>query len=436
MQRTRRLAAILGVLVLTAALCVALAGPTGAATSTKIKITHLSFYWHGQEYTDWLQWAAKEFEKENPNIDIDIQMTGGPQQTEYFTKLTSMLAAGTPPQVIDFIDLNLDPNLFVDLRPYLGTAPEVSLALFPAGVVPWISDPNGEVIGLPWDIYPVPTYYNQDLLDQRGLLDPYRLGSKWNWDSLISNSIKLTQDQNGDGQPEAYGLDRMWAYIDLAIWNAGGQRYDRFVNPTRAQFNTPAVVKGLQWLQDVHTKWKVTPPGLAATQTRYAFWLGTVGYSLVDGPGGMQNLMKAKFQWDVALQPVGPARAGGGMFVDQFRIIRSASHTAEAVRWIKFLTTRKDIVERLVTATGRIPALNGLDYLKLNPAAPRHAQAFLLQAARSDNLPPYIVPRSADIDKVTAPIWDDILLGNVEVGAAVQMLDDAINPILQKSRTH
>lgn len=405
---------------------------TGAATGSKTKITHLTFYWHGQEFTDWLEWAAKEFEKENPGIDIDIMTTGGPQQTEYFTKLTSMLAAGTPPNVIDYIDLNLDPKLFVDLRPYLGLAPPVSLDQFPAGVLPWISGPSGEILALPWDIYPVVAYFNQDLLDERGLLDPYRLGSKWNWESLISNSLKLTQDLTGDGFPEAYGLDRMWAYVDLAIWNAGGQRYDRFVNPTRAQFNTPEVIKGLQWIQDVHCKWQVTPPGLAAIQTRYAFWLGTVGYALVDGPGGMQRLMNVKFRWDIALQPAGPARAGGGMFVDQFRILRAASHTAEAVRWVKFLSTRQEVVERLVTMTGRVPALSGLDYLKLNPAAPRHAQVFMLQAMRPDNLPPYIVPRSADIDKATAEIWDNVLLGKIEVGVAVQMLDDVINAILRR----
>lgn len=437
MARRLGKAVVWGVLTiagLALSLGVGFAPTAGAATTTggKTKITHLTFYWHGQEYMDWLQWAAKEFEKQNPDIDIEIMPTGGPQQTEYFTKLTSMMAAGIPPQVIDYIDLNLDSGMFADLRSYLAASPELTIDRFPAGVLPWISGPNGEIIALPWDIYPVVSYYNQDLLDERGLLDPYQLGSKWNWESLIDNSLKLTQDRNGDGSPDAYGLDRMWAYVDLAIWNAGGQKYDRFVNPTRSQFNTPAALKGLQWIQDVHVKWKVTPPGLAEVQSRYAFWLGTVGYALVDGPGGMQNLMTAKFRWDVALQPAGPARAGGGMFVDQFRIIKSAAHTAEAVRWIKFLTARKDVVERLVRLTGRVPALSGLDYLELNPIAPRHAQAFMLQATRSDNLPPFIVPRSTDIGNATRPIFDQLLLGQAEVGVAAQMLDEVVNAILRR----
>lgn len=420
--------------LVTVALAVTLAGAAVSASTVAVaapvRITHMTFYWHGQPYTDWLNWAAQEFHKQNPGIEVNIQMAGGPSQGDYFTKLTALLAAGVPPNVIDFMDLGLDPSLFADLRPYLASTPYASADRIPPGLRPWLATSNGAIVALPWDIYPTVTYYNRDLLDELGLLDPYQLGAKWNWDSLIENSIKITTDRNGDGKPEAYGLDRMWAYIDVAIWNAGGQPYDRYMNPTRAQYSTPEAIRGLQWIQDVHNRWKVTTPTLGAEDARYALWRGNVGYSLVDGPGAMQNLFKVKFQWDVAPQPTGPARDGGGLYVDQVRVLKSAGHVAEAAEWVRFLTTNREVVERLVSMTGRVPALPGVDYMKFNPKAPAHAAAFAVQASR-ENIPPLFSPKMSQITKKIQPILDNVLYGNVEPKAAAQMIDEAANAILQ-----
>lgn len=415
-------------------------GAHPACAAEKVKLVHYGYFWHGEAWRQFVDWAATEFEKTHPNIDIVITVAGG--QEAYDQKFVGMVAAGVAPDVAE-MNMNhamsfVGQGIFLDLRPWMAKEKNLSWDVFSPAAVQLVTWPDGTIWGVPIDVFPTFTFFNEDLFNELGLVNPAELGPKgWTWESMLDAAIKLTRDKNGDGQIDQYALDRLWAWWGTAVHQAGGQLYDRAINPTRATFDSPAVIRGLQFVQDLYWKHRVAVPNTGGTSSTHTFWFGNVAMATVDGPGRIgANLKDVKFAWDIGPQPRGPVRGGCRFTIDAIEIIGSTRHPAEAWEWVKFLTTNPEAVRRFVAVTGRLTAFRGVqgEYSKLVPYGPRHPAYMAYEATNPDSAPIFVIPQAAEVNAIVNPLIQQVLDGKASPASVVVQIDEKVNKLLASKK--
>jgi multiple sugar transport system substrate-binding protein len=400
----------------------------------KTTVTHFHYSGHGPAWHEYLVERAEIFNATHPDIEVQVMVSGS--SSEYITKFTVMLAGGTPPDVTDFHPALGAPYIidgtFEDLTPYLQRDGIDLLRATSPAVMSVLSTNTGGVWGLPADIFPVVTFYNEELFDKAGLRYPKDLGNEWNWEQVIASARKLTVDANGDGTPEQWGVDRMWARWYMWIHQTGHQLYDRVIDPTKSYWNDPHVAQGLEFplsmmLEGIATK--PNTPGVAQTY----FWFGRMGMSLVDGPGSIGAYLREKpFAYNIAPQVRGPVNAGTEITVDAYEMISTSSNKDAAWEWMKFISLDVDSHARFVELTGRAPSLAQLQrrYQQLCPYLPSNYMAFFEATAAAGTQTNYIHRDASAVNGVINPLINQIFTGAIPIQTAAAQIHEQVSAIL------
>ncbi|MEO0651977.1 MAG: extracellular solute-binding protein, partial [Planctomycetota bacterium] len=157
----------------------------------------------GQREDEIVDGVLRRFVEENPGIRVQRINPG--DTGSFYTKLQTMLAAGTPPDVFyvgserlaAFAELGLleplEPLIEADARAGLSAEQRVVLEdFFPATVGAYRYDGEtmgrGTLYGIPKDFTTVGFYYNRDLFDAARL--PYP-ADDWTWDEFIAAARAL-----------------------------------------------------------------------------------------------------------------------------------------------------------------------------------------------------------------------------------------------------
>ena len=172
--------------------------------------------------TDWSKgvraethkFMAKEYNKANPHVTVDILIisgSGGSTSVGYAGVLTNMMVAGSGPEVMSELWWNADLyNL--DLEPHMKSA----------GMAPndfwwhdgYLVDKNGAIKGVPYGVYTGCQCANLSLVDKFGVTLP---GNDYEWNEF-SDLAKKMRDPEGD----IWGLDGQAGNA----WNQGyGERF-------------------------------------------------------------------------------------------------------------------------------------------------------------------------------------------------------------------
>ncbi|NLN29129.1 MAG: extracellular solute-binding protein [Firmicutes bacterium] len=407
-----------------------------ASAQDSIVLTHLFYSSHGTAWLEFLHDRAEAFHERYPRIRVEI-MEGG-TGAGYFDKLNLMLAAGTPPDTTDFHPGIAGPLIaqgaFADLRPYL-ERDGVDLNEITVGpVVEVLTDVDGSIWSLPGDLFPVVTYFNEDLFAEAGLMTPVQLGDDWDWDNALIAARRLTVDFDGDDIIDQYGLDRMYARWYIWVWQAGGALYDRLIDPTQSYWTDPKVAAGFAFPVAVFEQ-NVAPRLGTPNIANYHFWTGRSAMSLVDGPGIVRaSLRDVDFNWDVAPQVRGPEHAGSEIAVSGFQMVSQTRYPEETWLWLSFLTLENESVERFVEITGRTPALSELfaEYPRLNEHAPKNWIAYFQTASLPQSQSQYVLPEGTAIGAVVNPRVNAVFSGQMPLETALQEIHELVTVILNE----
>jgi multiple sugar transport system substrate-binding protein len=324
--------------------------------------------WGGSQHLALYQQIIDLFEIEYP--EIEVQLVTVASFTDYLTKLQTLLAAGTPPDVIslgnEWFPAFMSKGAFADLTPFIQDDAELNLDDYIPRTLEVLTH-NGKLYALPTSFSVDALYYNVDAFDAAGI--PYP-DDTWTWETLLNAAQKLTI-RDDDGRVVQYGWTdsalNMWPWI----WQNGGQIFDIERNPSRATLTDTAVVEAVQFYYDLSLKYGVAPnvAELQQTPQRELFMAGKVAMNYDNCGAQVPFAEITDFEWDVSMLAKGKERVTP-MAENGYALSATTKHPQEAWTLIKFLSGPK-AVRVLVGAGGSMPCLkelSGSDEVKVKQA--------------------------------------------------------------------
>jgi multiple sugar transport system substrate-binding protein len=208
----------------------------------------------GTDETHELQQRFNEWFTQTYGVETSLELT--PAGTNYFEKLQTLVAAGTPPDVFDMWEGYVAPyaanGVLMNLTPFVEADPEWKMDDFqPAAVA--ASSYKGQLYTIVRDFYPGPAmfYYNKDVFDQAGQEHPT---FDWDWEKMRTAAIALSKDNDGDGKVDQWGLafDPWFVVWLFWVWSNGGDLFN--ADETRCALTEPQSVEVLQFWADLVNK--------------------------------------------------------------------------------------------------------------------------------------------------------------------------------------
>ncbi|HEU4324781.1 MAG TPA: sugar ABC transporter substrate-binding protein [Roseiflexaceae bacterium] len=259
--------------------------------------------------------ALKVFEGQNTGIKVAWLHT---PNTDYPTKLKTMLAGGTPPDVfwannmLDYVarKVALDITERVKQDAVIGTA-NYFLEPQESERTTW----NGQWYGIGSCWVAPHLYYNVEMLEKAGVTPPSSSAANaWTWDEFLEYARRLTLDASGKhpGDP-GFDLNNVtqwgiswptWSLLrDVLVFSNGG---DAFTKEHTVKLGEPAAVEAIQALADLAVKHHVAPQAAATEQlgmnSQQMLASGKLAM-LADGSWALQDIAKLGFKYGCGVLP-------------------------------------------------------------------------------------------------------------------------------------
>jgi multiple sugar transport system substrate-binding protein len=284
------------------------------------------------------QEIISRFEQANPDILVQLEAVAG---NDYYTRLLTQIAAKRPPDIMqigdDAVPMFVEKGALLSLDDFITGQEGLDTGIYLPGLV----DPgqwNGEQYLLPKDYSPLGVYFNKKVFDQFGV--PYPQDG-WTWDDLLATAQALTQDTDGDGKTDIWGvqLPASWTSgFEYWVAAAGG----RLISEDGTQFvgymDSPEMQAALKFYADLYNVHKVAPP-----PADLAMWGG--GNTEFDQGKAAMRLFgrwpqggyktNPNIELGVVGTPAGMERASV-LFWGGFGIAANTEHPEAAWRFLKF----------------------------------------------------------------------------------------------------
>ncbi len=346
------------------ALAVALSLTGAAFAEEPVTITYATFSASGaQEET--LKKMVEVFEEKNPDIKVDVQLTG---YDDYFTKLATTVGGGNAP---DVFEMNMENFLAYMLR---GACADLTGLVDPAsyseGTLSAVSS-DGKLYAVPMSFSTCVLFYNKALFDQAGIDYP---DDTWTWTEAQAAAEKI----------RALG-DDIWGYYQPISYNEfyksvkgnGGSLLNK--DYTAFTVNTPENVAVLEaMLARVRGEDRVMPNAedMAGRGDWDLFSEGKLGM-LVSGIWGFQTFTdQCDFDWDITVEP--GFKDKSTFFFANVNCVSTESDKQEAAaRFVDAMGSDPDIVQLRLDASWELPTIADqtklTQYLEVTPPDNREA---------------------------------------------------------------
>jgi multiple sugar transport system substrate-binding protein len=292
----------------------ATAAPAAPAQGGNAQVTISMMGWGSILEKDNVQKGLDLFQSRNPDIKVNWLHT----PENYDTKLKTMLAGGTPPDVFwgsnmaDYVSRGvvMDITDRVKSDPVIGKA---DYFIQPAEEQRATINGKWYGIGSCWVVHHL--YYNADMLQKAGVEPPPTDPAKaWTWDQFIANAQKLTLDSAGKHPNEA-GFDvnnvQQWGVQwdtwslprDVMIYSNGG---DAFSPDYKLHHGEPAATEAIQQVADLATVHHVAPLPVTFQQLNLTAIQMLASQKLAMAMNGswlLQDIAKQTFKYGAGVLP-------------------------------------------------------------------------------------------------------------------------------------
>lgn len=290
---------------------------------------------------------VESFNKEYPNITIDIQMQ--PWNGRYEKMLTA-IAGGEPPNLVylnDFqVPLFAATNNLVNMSEVF-TKEELE-EFFKPGALKAVSY-DGEVYGAPILLNSMTYLYNVDLFTAAGL-DPDNPPETW---EEIEKAAELMTKLDANGEAEQIGLrfdlnrPSPVGSILPFVWAAGGNVLDA---EGKVIINSPEAAHALNYIKGLFEKGYIQKSNI--TGGGLPFSSGKVGIDLQREANDVRKMEAENPELNFKTGPIlKDAEKIGYVSIGCFGIFKSASNLEATKAWIRHLTN-KESTHRILSLSG------------------------------------------------------------------------------------
>lgn len=350
-----------------------------------------------------VQDLVDQFQAEHPNIKI-MRI----HATDFDSKLKTMLAAGTPPDLF-YIEYQNVPefagmHLLADLDPLIAKMPDGQQWLrqfFPLLVQAFRYDGHetgrGPLYGIPKGFTPMVMYVNCDLFAKAGIAVPY---DGWTWDEFETDCKKIsTIAPDAAGRDYGAVLNTSWPLVLGNVLQSYGGDFFNGADFSQMTLDSPQSLAAMRMVQRLRfvddAAFHATGP--AERDNGYQmFFTGKVGCL---GPVGRWETPHFRgtgpgdpgitaFRWDVVPLPH-ETRTVTDIATVAWTMSASTKHPAEAFELLRFLCGKSG-QETIARLGLEIPSLKSVAYSDaFLTGKPDHSRIFLdvLKDAHVTQLP-------------------------------------------------
>ena len=369
------------------------------------------------------------FSAQHPDIQIEFQHI--PSQSEYRRRLANSFSAGNPPDVMllnyrRFATFAENDGL-VPLGERLAQSDKVAAEdFFPIAIDAFTYQNN--LWCIPQNISSLVVYYNKNLFDAAGVDYP---SNDWTWDDFLRAAQALTQDFDGDGQTDQFGVGLAPNLFRLApfVWQNGGE----VLHGEQLLLNETNAKEALNWFIDLQTVHNVVPSLAEETgipsQTR--FLSGTTAMMFNSRRGVPTYRTIQEFEWNVAPLPIGKEKAGI-LHSDGYCLSANADFPEEAWTFIEFANSPEG--QRIVAPSGRtVPSLIEVanSDVFLDPSLPpENSRIFIDTVSILRRVP--TMPEWARIEETVSREIERAFYGQADLEEVLASAEKRILPIFNK----
>lgn len=309
------------------------------------------------------------FEKDNPNIKINIETFG---YDTYATQLQTRVGGGDAPDCfelgVDAFPSYVDQNAILPLDSYAAASTTDLSVLTEKSVQAFSLD--GVRYGMPYSFSTVVLIYNKDLFDQAGVSYPT---ADWTWADADAAALKIKA--LGD---DYYGLIQpisTYEFFKVVKQYGGGLLND---DNTAFTVNRAENVQALQRLCDNVLVTNICPSAeqRGSLDEWGVFKLGKTGM-IVTGIWAFPSFTTdCAFNWDICVEP-GATTKATHYFANGLCVSADSKNAEAAYKWIEFLATSEQVAQLRVQLGWELPCAmyqSAMDqYATLTPPANRQA---------------------------------------------------------------
>jgi multiple sugar transport system substrate-binding protein len=411
-----------------AALLLAAALASGCAPAERGATATLRFWALGRE-GEVVAELARDFERENPDIRVDVQQI--PWSAAHEKLLTAFVGRSTPDLaqlgntwVSEFVALDaLEP-----LRSFVESADGIDSTAYFAGA--WEANViDGEPYGIPWYADTRVLFYRKDILARAGYS---AIPATWGGWRAAMEAIKKTA-----------GADRYAVFFPVNEWEQpvifGLQARSTLLadHDSKGAFSGAEFARAFEWYVDVFRD-QLSPP-VANNEIANVYQEFERGYfaMYVTGPwnlGEFRRRLPASMQETWATAPLpgpeenlpGVSLAGGSSLV----VFRGSRRKEAAWKLVRFLS-RPDVQVRFYELTGDLPAR----VEAWEDAAFASDPAILAFRAQLEHVVP--APKIPEWEQIAARVREraeQAIRGRATTEEALRLLDEDVAGILEKRR--
>ena len=388
-----------------------------SALADPVTLTYAMFSGSGdQEET--LTKMIEVFEAKNPDIKIDVQLTG---YNDYFTRLATRIAGGNAP---DIFEMNMENYLAYMLRGACADLTDLGIQAgnYADATLAAVSN-DGKLYAVPMSFSTCLLFYNADLFDQAGIAYPT---NDWTYADIQSAAEKIV----AAGGEDVWGIFQPLSYHEFykSIRTNGGS----LLNDDYTAFtaNSPENVAVLDaWLTRVRdTKVMPTTEDLAGRGDWDLFTEGKLGM-IVTGIWAFANFTeRCNFNWNVVVEP-GMKEKATFFFANVNCIHPSSTKQEAAARFIDAMGSDPDIVQLRLDAAWELPTIADQarlgQYIEVTPPANRAA----VFASMDYAVAPPALAESAAAMEIISGVLSTLELNNMSAQEAL----DAIQAQLEQA---
>lgn len=370
-----------------------------------------------------LEQMIQVFEESHPNITVEVQTA---PFDEYFTKLQTLIAGGTPPDVFELNYENFvsfaSRGVLRDLGPLAEADEDYNADIFYPRAYEAFNQ-NGMQLGLPETFSTVILYYNQDLFDEAGVEYPQ---ADWTWSDAAAAAEQLT-----DSEADVYGL-----YSPIQFWEfykKAAQNNCRFFNEdkTEVTINEPECVEALETMVSFMDQGVMpTDAEMGGMSDGDMFAAGQLAMD-VTGIWMFSAFEEAPFTWDIVVEP-GMEQKATHFFANGVSAFAATEHPQEAWEWIKFFTSSPEVAQMRVESGWELPALKNPEYFEsyLEQSPPENRQAVFDSLEYA--ITPPVIEQQNEMTDIVNNLLEQVKLGQLTPQEALDQADTQLQELIEE----